>query len=176
MKDVAWAYAEMIDNQMHCKFCYKKIRGGGGHIHKLKQHLVGIRGQIVPCATLTEQIGDIRKDFLEKFEKFEEEKYRQNEIEAKIGRKMSIKHMMTTNPNFDYEGSSYIPYTNASNPFIYVPPFLDSIQEKGKGKIKKKGDVKIYFIVTPSSPYDSAHCPQANSGQMQPTLDDHWKK
>ena len=52
VKDVSWAYAEMIDHQMHCKFCPRKIKGGGGVIHSLKQHLAGIRGQIVPCAAL----------------------------------------------------------------------------------------------------------------------------
>ena len=110
----------------------------------------------------------------EKFGKFEEEKAREKEIEVEIGRKRSIKHMMVANPNFDYEGSSSIPCTDTSNPFRYVPPSLESIQERGKAKIKKKGDIKSYF--TPSSLSDSAHCPQANRGQMQPTLDDHWKK
>ena len=62
------------------------------------------------------------------------------------------------------------------NPFHYVPPSLESIQEKGKGKMKKKGDmnIKIYFTVTPSSP-SNAHGPQA-SRTLQPTFDDHWKK
>eukprot|EP00253_Pinus_taeda_P023608 PITA_23608 len=143
MKDAAWAYVEMIDNQMHSP---------------------------------TKQIEDIRKELLEKFEKFEEEKARQKEIEVEIGRKRSIKHIVPANPNLDYDGSSSIPSTYASNPFRYVPPSLESIREKGKGKIEKKGDIKGYFTITPSSPFDSAHGPQANRGQMQPTLDDHWKK
>lgn len=84
--------------------------------------------------------------------------------------------MMVSNPTFDYEGSSSIPCTDASSPFCYVPPSLEFIQEKGKGKIKKKGNIKIYFIVTPSSPSHSAHGPQANRVQMHPTLDDHWMK
>ena len=173
MKDVVWAYAEMIDNQMHCKFCHRKIKGGGGRIHTLKQHLVGMRGQISPCEAPSAQIGEIRKELLDKFEKFEKEKSRQKETEAEIGRKRSIKHTLAANPNFAYEGSLSIPCTNASNPFRYVPPSLESIQENGKGKIKKKGDIKSYF--TPSSPSD-AHGPQANRSHMQPTLDDHWKK
>lgn len=81
--------------------------------------------------------------------------------------------MMAVNPNFDHEDSSSIPCTNASNPFRYVPPSLESMQEKGKGKMKKRGDIKSYF--TPSSPSD-AHGPQASRCHMQPTLDDHWKK
>lgn len=79
MKDVASTYAEMIDNQMHCKFCHRKIKGGGGGIHRMKQHLDGIRGQIAPCAAPAEQIGDITKELVERFEKFEEEKSRQKE-------------------------------------------------------------------------------------------------
>ena len=75
---------------------------------------------------------------------------------------------------FGYEGSSSIPCTEASNLFRYVPPSLESIQEKGKGTMKNKGNIKHYF--TPSSPSDSAHGPQANRSQIQPTLDQHWKK
>jgi len=30
VKDVAWAYAEMVDNQMHYKFCHRKIKDGHG--------------------------------------------------------------------------------------------------------------------------------------------------
>ena len=90
----------------------------------MKQHLAGIRGQIVPCAAQTEQIGEIMREVLQKFEKFEEEKVRQKEIEVEIGRKRSMKHIMAANPNFDYEGSSSIHCTDASNPFRYVPPSL----------------------------------------------------
>ena len=79
--------------------------------------------------------------------------------------------MMATNPYFDFEGSSSIPCTDASNPFRYVPP--ESIQEKGEGKMKKKGDmnIKSYFTVTPPSSPSDAHGPQA-SRTLQPTLDD----
>jgi len=98
--------------------------------------LDGIRGQITPCEVPLTQIGEIRKELLDHFEKFEQEKVRQKEIEVEIGRKRSI-------------------------------------QEKGKDKMKKRGDIKSYF--TPFSPLE-AHCPQANRSHMQPTLDDHWKK
>jgi len=104
--------------------------------------LADIRGQISPCVAPSKQIGEIRKELIEKFEKFEEEKARKKEIEAEIGRKRSIKHMMATNPKFYYEGSSLIPCINASNPFHYVPPSLESIQENGKSKMKNKGDIK----------------------------------
>lgn len=82
--------------------------------------------------------------------------------------------MLATNPHFDFEGSSSIPCTDASNPFRYVPPSFESIQEKGKGKMKK-GDMNIKSYLTPSSPSD-AHGPQASRSHMQPTFDDHWKK
>lgn len=140
-------------------FVIEKLRKGPGGIHRLKQHLAGIRGQITPCQAPSTQIGVIM-ELLNSFEKFEQEKARQKEIEAEIGRKRSIQQMMAANPHFDFEGSSYIPCTNASNPFCYVPPTLDSMQEKGKGKMRKKGDmnIKSYFTVTPSSPSD-AHGP-----------------
>ena len=58
----------------------KHIRGGG--IHRVKQHLVGIRGQVLPCEAPNEVIGEIRVDLLNQFKKIEEDKTRQKEIEA----------------------------------------------------------------------------------------------
>lgn len=58
-KDSAWAYAEMVGDQMYCKFCKKKIKEGGGGIHRLKLHLAGVKGQITACEA--ENIGEIRK-------------------------------------------------------------------------------------------------------------------
>ena len=49
VRDAAWAYVEMVDSQMHCKFCHRKIKEGPGGINRMKQHLAGIRGQITPC-------------------------------------------------------------------------------------------------------------------------------
>ena len=43
-KDAAWAYAEMVGDQMYCRFCKKKIKEGGGGIHRLKLHLAGLKG------------------------------------------------------------------------------------------------------------------------------------
>ena len=79
MKDATWEYAKMIDDQMHCKFCKRKIKGGGGGIHRLKLHLASLRGQITPCEAAIEEIGEIRKEFKEQFQKFEEDKARQKE-------------------------------------------------------------------------------------------------
>ena len=87
-RDPAWAYVEMVDSQMQCKFCHRKIKEGPGGINRLKQHLAGIRGQITPCES--PKIGEIRKDLLANFEKFKEDKARQKELEAEIGRKRNI--------------------------------------------------------------------------------------
>ena len=87
-KDPAWAYVEMVDNQMCCKFCHRKIKEGPGGIHRLKQHLAQIKGQITACPS--DEIEEIRKNLLESFEKFKEEKTRQKEIQAEIGRKREI--------------------------------------------------------------------------------------
>eukprot|EP00253_Pinus_taeda_P003562 PITA_03562 len=171
-RNPARAYVEMVDSQMQCKFCHRKIKQGPGGINKMKQHLAGIRGQITPCNS--PEIGEIRKQLLANFEKFKEDKARQREIEAEIGRKREIQKMMATNPNYDFEGSSSIPQTDTSNPFRYVPPSFGSVQDKGKGRMKK-GDVTIKSYFTPSSPSD-AHGPEVSKTQMQPTLDDHWKK
>ena len=170
-KDPAWAYVEMVDSQMHCKFCHRKIKEGPGGIHRLKQHLAGFKGQITACPS--DEIEEIRKNLLASFEKFKEDKARQQEIQAEIGRKREIQRMMATNPHYDFEGSSSIPQTEASNPFRYVPPSFGSVQDKGKGRMK--GDVTIKSYFTPSSPSD-AHGPEVSKGQIQPTLDDHWKK
>ena len=102
-KDSAWAYAEMVGDQMYCKFCKKKIEEGGGGIHRLKLHLAGLGGQITPCEAPIEEIGEIRKELRDQFQKFEEDKARQKEIEAEIGRKINIQHMIAANPTFDYE-------------------------------------------------------------------------
>ena len=170
-KDPAWAYVEMVDSEMCWKFCHRKIKSGPGGIHRLKQHLAGIKGNITACKS--PEIGEIRKTLLESFEKFQEEKTRQKEIQAEIGRKREIQKMMAANPHYDFEGSSSIPQTDTSNPFRYVPPSFGFVQDKGKGRMK--GDVNIKSYFTTSSPSD-AHGPEVSKGHIQPTLDDHWKK
>eukprot|EP00253_Pinus_taeda_P032744 PITA_32744 len=171
-RDPAWAYVEMVDSQMQCKFCHRKIKEGPGGINKLKQRLAGIRGQITPCNS--PEIGEIRKNLLASIEKFKEDKARQKDIQAEIGRKREIQKMMAANSHYDFESSSSIPQTDASNPFRYVPPSFGSVQDKGKGRMKK-GDVTIKSYFTPSSPSD-AHGLEVSKTQMQRTLDDHWKK
>ena len=78
----------MVESQMHCKFFHRKIKEGPRGINRLKQHLAGIRGQMTPCTS--PKIGEIRKELLASFEKFKEDKARQKELEAEIGRKKNI--------------------------------------------------------------------------------------
>ena len=51
--DIAWNYcSEGLNKQgrrtLTCGFCFKVIAGGG--IHRMKQHLAGEQGSIVPCS------------------------------------------------------------------------------------------------------------------------------
>ena len=87
-KDTAWAHVDTVDGEIFCKYCNKHIRRGG--IHRVKQHLAGIRGQVIPYEAPNEVTGEIRADLLNPFKKFEEDKARQKEIEAKIGRKREL--------------------------------------------------------------------------------------
>jgi hypothetical protein len=137
-------------------------KGGGGGIHRLKQHLAGIRGQVAPCKAPLEEIGHIRLELQNQFEKFEEDKARQKEINVEIGRKRQLA-TMRANPSVEFEGSSSIPSTNVRDPFRYVPP-PHEIQPK------KKKNIQSYFTPSPTSA--SASQPS----QTQPTLDNHWKK
>ena len=88
VNDSAWAHCDVIDGKMICKFCNKPIGGGG--ILKLKQHLVGIRGQVKPCEAPNEVLGPVRVEYLSKFEKFKENKAREKAIQEEIVRKSEI--------------------------------------------------------------------------------------
>ncbi|KAL6193106.1 hypothetical protein ACLB2K_034190 [Fragaria x ananassa] len=48
--DVGWEYEMLIDpkrlDRVKCKLCGHEMSGG---IHRLKQHVVGIKGQVAPC-------------------------------------------------------------------------------------------------------------------------------
>ena len=65
-----WLVIKCIAN-----FVRKKIKEGGAGIHRLKLHLAGVKGQITSCQA--ENIGEIRKQLKEQFEKYEQEKNRQ---------------------------------------------------------------------------------------------------
>ena len=128
VKESAWDHFDVIDGKMICKFCNKSI--GGGDIHKLKQHLAGIRGQVKPCDAPNEVLGPIRAEYLSKFEKFEETKTKEKAIQDEIARTRQIIEAMKESGYDDYEiqDSSSIPFTN--DPFHYVPPSLGQ-QSKG---------------------------------------------
>lgn len=59
-KDAAWVHAEVIDGSMYCKYCQKCIKGGG--IHRLKEQLIGVRGQVKSCEAPLDVIGPIREE------------------------------------------------------------------------------------------------------------------
>ena len=88
--------------------------------------MAGVRGQVKPCLAPLKEFGHIREELLKGFEKFEEDKIRQKEIEAEIGRKRTLAQMREANLGFDYEGSSSIPSTSVRDPFHYVLPSRES--------------------------------------------------
>ena len=61
-KDPAWVHVDVIEGLMYCKYCHKKISGGG--IFRLKQHLAGIKGHITACDASLDVIGHIREEIL----------------------------------------------------------------------------------------------------------------
>jgi hypothetical protein len=54
VEDPAWIHVDLVDEDV-CKYC-KKHMGGKG-IHRLKQHLAVIRGQVAPCEAPSDEIG-----------------------------------------------------------------------------------------------------------------------
>jgi len=82
VKDPAWKHYDVIDNEMYCTYCKKDITGGG--IHRLKQHLAAVRGWVKPCKASLEEIGQIRLELQSQFEKFDEDKAKQKEINDKM--------------------------------------------------------------------------------------------
>ena len=127
-KDYAWAHPDVVDGVMYCK---KLIKGGG--IYRLKQHLAAIKGQVKACEAPLDVIGQIRADIEEQFNKFEEGKARQREIEE-VGKKRRFAEMMGGTGTYapgSIKGSSSIPSTNLRDPFQYVPP-SKTTQDKGK--------------------------------------------
>ena len=63
-KDATWKHVDMIDGFMYCKYCKKLIKGGG--IFRIKEHLAGIGGQVLPCDAPNEEIGQIRMEMLDR--------------------------------------------------------------------------------------------------------------
>eukprot|EP00253_Pinus_taeda_P017834 PITA_17834 len=107
-KDSAWDHCDVIDGKMTCKLCHKSIGGGG--ILRLKQHLVGIRGQVKPCDAPNAVLGPIRAEYISKLEKFYEDKAREKAIQDDIARKRELLEAM--------KESGY----NVKTPLLSLPP------------------------------------------------------
>jgi hypothetical protein len=152
--------------------------GGGGGIHRLKEHLVGVRGQVKSCEAPLDVIGPIREEMQKVLNDYQEEKAREKAIQAEIGRKRVVAQMRAANPTFDYEDSPSIHSTGVRNrdPFHYVPPPLESENTMHPPKSKKRNTIQRYFTPPPTSGSDNANVSQVQPTQFQPTLDDHWKK
>lgn len=55
--DLGWDHGLMVNGdrqKIECKYCHKVILGGG--ISRLKQHLAGERGNIIPCENVPEDV------------------------------------------------------------------------------------------------------------------------
>ena len=169
-KDTAWDHVKTVDGVVFRKNCNKHIRGVG--IHRVKQHLVGIRGQVLPCEAPNEAIEGVRADLLNQFKKFEEDKARKKEIEVEIGRKRELANAtMRRSKLNEFEGSSSAPSSVGKDPFHYVIPSHPNIGETQPKKIKT---LQHYFS-TPSLAFASATTSQSQvqSTQIRSTLDEH---
>jgi hypothetical protein len=80
VEEPTWIHVDLVDVDIYCKYCKKHINGRGGGIHRLKQHLASIRGQVAPCMAPLEEIGNIRLELQNQFAKFEEDKARKKEM------------------------------------------------------------------------------------------------
>jgi hypothetical protein len=78
IKDAAWVHAEVIEGLMYCKYCQKCIKGGG--VAWLKEHLVGVRGQVKLCEAPLDVIGPIIEGMKNVLNDYEEEKAREKAI------------------------------------------------------------------------------------------------
>lgn len=74
-KDSCWEYGERVEannaNKVRCKYCKQVLHGG---ITRLKQHLVGIKGNCVQCAQVPDVVKEKVKAILEKNQRKKEAK------------------------------------------------------------------------------------------------------
>jgi hypothetical protein len=145
-KYVAWVHVEVIEGLMYCKYCQKCIRGG---IRRLKEQLVGLKGQVKSSEAPLDVIGPIREYMQKLLNEYQQEKAREKVIQAEIGRKRIVAQMRAANPTFDYEGSSSIPYTDVRYPLCYVYPPLESENTMHHPKSKKRNTIQRYFTPPP---------------------------
>ena len=109
---------------------------------------------------------------LNRFKKFEEDKARQKEIEAEIGRKRELANATMRRSRFnEFEGSSSAPSFVGKDPFQYVIPSRPNI---GDIQPKKKKTLQHYFSTSfPSFASANASQSQVQPTQIQSTLDEH---
>lgn len=74
--DPAWDHCSIIPNQnpkgkprLRCLYCGKEFAGGG--IHRMKQHLAGVKGDIIICKSVP---GEVRFRMLQNLKEIEERK------------------------------------------------------------------------------------------------------
>jgi hypothetical protein len=79
VKDPTWIHVDVDDDDLYCKYYKKYIKRG--HMHRLKQHFTGQRGQVAPSNT--KDIGPIKLEMQNVVQKFKEDKARQKEIRLK---------------------------------------------------------------------------------------------
>ena len=69
-RDPVWKHANEITiddvKKLMCKYCDKQIRGG---VHRMKQHLAGVKGQVASCTSTPEDVRNEMKEYLEDHEK-----------------------------------------------------------------------------------------------------------
>jgi len=64
------------------RYCIVKNASRWGGIHKLKEHLVGVRGQVKSCEALLDVIGPIREEMQKVLNDYQQEKAREKAIQA----------------------------------------------------------------------------------------------
>ena len=99
-KDVAWVHCQLVDGKIVCNYCQKEVWGEG--INRLKQHLVGTRGNVRPCLKVSD---DLRAKMLGLLESYQAEKYKNKRVQREIGRSCSS-DFLERNPSFE-ESSSF---------------------------------------------------------------------
>ena len=131
----------------------------GGGINRLKQHLVGTRGNVRPCLKVSD---DLRAEMLGLLESYHAEKSKNKRVQKDIGRSCSS-DFLDRNPSFE-ESSSFLnpnhdPYTITGQDNAPVGGVGSSTSQFKK----PHGSVEPFF--------QPCTAPGA-----QPTIDAKWKK
>jgi hypothetical protein len=135
-KDVAWVHAEVIEGIMYCKYCQKCIKGGG--IRRLKEHLVGVKGQVKSCEAPLDVTRHIREEMQKVLNDYQVRKAREKAIQDEIGRKRQPNPLLIMRTLHLF----ILPVLDIETPFIlFLLPLIvkiPSIRLKVKGGIASK--------------------------------------